>query len=105
MLHFAGQHEQAIESFERALRLDPQFHLWIHARGRAQFALKRYDEAEASFKRRLIHMPHSDVTRAYLASLSRDGTRPRKSRDLLELGVLGACAIIGALAIGWKARR
>lgn len=47
----------------------------------------------------------SYAVRAYLASLSRDGTRPRKSRDLLELGVLGACAIIGALAIGWKARK
>ena len=44
------------------------------------------------------------AVRAYLAALSRDGTRPRKSRDLLDLGVLGACAVIGALAIGWKAR-
>ena len=44
------------------------------------------------------------AVRGYLAALSRDGTRPRKSRDLLDLGVLGACAIIGALAIGWRAR-
>ncbi|HVP59728.1 MAG TPA: cytochrome c [Myxococcaceae bacterium] len=42
--------------------------------------------------------------RGYLASLSRDGTRPTRSRDLLDLGVLGACAVIGALAIGWRAR-
>lgn len=69
VLHFSGQHEQAIMSCEQALRLDPQFHLWIHATGRAQFSLKRYEEAEATFKRRLIHMPRSDVTRAYLASL------------------------------------
>lgn len=47
----------------------------------------------------------SYAVRAYLASLSRDGTRPTRSRDLLELGALGACAIIGALAIGWKARK
>jgi mono/diheme cytochrome c family protein len=46
----------------------------------------------------------SFAVRGYLASLSRDGTRPARSRDLLELGVLGACAVIGALAIGWKAR-
>ena len=32
-------------------------------------SLGRYAEAEAMFKRRLIHMPASDVTRAYLASL------------------------------------
>jgi adenylate cyclase len=82
VLHFAGQHEQAIESFERALRLDPQFHLWIHARGRAQFALKRYDEAEASFKRRLIHMPRSDVTRAYLASLYGHTGRFEEARQI-----------------------
>ena len=44
------------------------------------------------------------AVRGYLASLSRDGTRPARSRDLLDLGVLGACAIIGALAIGWRAR-
>jgi adenylate cyclase len=31
MLHFSGRHEEAIESFERALLLDPQFHIWIHA--------------------------------------------------------------------------
>ena len=44
------------------------------------------------------------AVRGYLAWLSRDGTRPARSRDLLDLGVLGACAVIGALAIGWKAR-
>ena len=44
------------------------------------------------------------AVRGYLASLSRDGTRPARSRDLLDLGVLGACAVIGALAIGWRAR-
>ena len=37
--------------------------------GRVEFALGRYAEAEEMFKRRLIHMPTSDVTRAYLASL------------------------------------
>jgi adenylate cyclase len=69
ILDFAGRHEEAIESLSKALRLDPQFSLWRHAQGRAQFVLARYAEAEASFKRRLIHMPGSDVTRAYLASL------------------------------------
>ena len=81
-LHFAGQHEQAIESFERALRLDPEMNLWIHACGRAQFALERYDEAEATFKRRLIHMPKSDVTRAYLASLYGHTARPAEARNI-----------------------
>jgi len=69
VLHFAGKHEAAIAAYEQALRLDPEFNIWMHALGRAQFTLERYAEAEATFKRRLIHMPHSDVTRAYLASL------------------------------------
>ena len=69
VLHFAGRHEPAIESLELALRLDPHFNVWIHAVGRALFALERYGEAETVFKRRLIHMPSSDVTRVYLASL------------------------------------
>lgn len=69
ILDFAGRHEEAIESLGQALRLDPQFSLWRHAQGRAQFALGQYAEAEVSFKRRLIHMPGSDVTRAYLASI------------------------------------
>jgi len=69
VLHFIGRQEEAIASFEQALRLDPEVHVWIHSLGRAQFVLGRYAEAEATFKRRLIRMPTSDVTRAYLASL------------------------------------
>jgi adenylate cyclase len=41
----------------------------MHAQGRTLLVLGRYEEAEACFKRRLVHMPGSDVTRAYLASL------------------------------------
>ena len=88
-LHFSGRHEEAIQSCEQALRLDPQFHLWIHAIGRAQFTLKRYEQAEAMFKRRLIHMPRSDVTRAYLASLyghtGRHDDAGRIWRELMEI--------------------
>ena len=69
ILHFTGRHEPALESLQLALRLDPQFNVWIHAMGRAEFVLERYGDAEATFKRRLVHMPTSDVTRAYLASL------------------------------------
>jgi adenylate cyclase len=54
----------------------------MHALGRAQFSLKRYAEAEATFKRRLIHMPKSDVTRAYLASLYGHTGRPEEARQV-----------------------
>jgi adenylate cyclase len=80
VLHFAGRHEPALESLERALRLDPQFNLWMHSVGRIQFVLGRYDQAEAIFKRRLIHMPTSDVTRVYLASLYGHTDRPEEAR-------------------------
>ena len=69
VLHFKGHYEHAISLFEQALRLDPEFDMWIQHRGRSQLALERYDDAEESFKRRLIRMPRSDVTRIYLASL------------------------------------
>jgi adenylate cyclase len=82
ILDFAGRHEEAIKCLEQALQLDPQFDLWIQIRGRAQFALERYDEAEASFKRRLIRMPRSDVTRAYLASLYGHTGRHEEARQL-----------------------
>jgi adenylate cyclase len=82
VLDFGGRHEDAIRQFEQALRLDPEFDLWIHALGRAQFALERYDQAEASFKRRLIRMPRSDVTRAYLASLYGHTGRHEEARQL-----------------------
>ncbi len=82
VLDFAGRHEEAISALEQALQLDPQFDLWIQIRGRAQFALERYDEAEASFKRRLIRMPRSDVTRAYLASLYGHTGRHEEARQL-----------------------
>ncbi len=84
IVHFAGHHEQALESFEWALRLDPQFHVWMHAQGRALFTLERYAEAEASFRRRLIHMPGSDVTRAYLASLYGHVARHAEARRLWD---------------------
>lgn len=51
------------------MRLDPQYDLALQFLGRAQFGLRRYEAAEASFKRRLIHKPGSDATRAFLASL------------------------------------
>lgn len=82
ILDFAGRHEEAIESLALAVRLDPQFSLWLHAQGRAQFALGRYAEAEANFKRRLIHMPSSDVSRAFLASLYGHTGRHEEARQV-----------------------
>ena len=82
VLHFAGRHEPSIESLELALRLDPHFNVWLHSVGRALFALGRLAEAEAAFRRRLIHMPTSDVTRVYLASLCGHTGRLEEARTI-----------------------
>jgi len=55
--------EEAERTAARALELA------LHFLGRAQFGLRRYEAAEASFKRRLIHKPRSDMSRVFLASL------------------------------------
>jgi adenylate cyclase len=89
VVHFSGQFERAIALFEQALRLDPRFDMWIQFCGRSQLALERYDDAEATFKRRLIYLPRSDVTRAYLASLYGSTGRLDEARavwrELLEI--------------------
>jgi adenylate cyclase len=67
---YAGSPADAIDCFETALRLDPQVpDIYLQFLGHAQFSLGRYTEAEATFKRRLIRNPHSDVSRVFLASL------------------------------------
>jgi adenylate cyclase len=82
VVHFKGQFERAIGLFEQAMKLDPEFDLWLQHLGRSQLALERYDDAEASFRRRLIRMPRSDVTRVYLASLYGNTGRIEQARTL-----------------------
>jgi len=81
-VHFKGQYGRAIDLFEQAMRLDPEFDLWLQHCGRSQLALERYAQAETSFKRRLILMPRSDVTRVYLASLYGYTGRIEEARQL-----------------------
>jgi len=50
----------------------------------SQFLLHRYDEAEASFKRRLEGAPNSDLTRAWLASLYGYTGRPDEARRIWQ---------------------
>ncbi len=78
----AGQHESAITYLEQALRLDPKYDIALQFLGRAQFALKRFDEAEVTFKRRLVELPHSDMTRAFLASLYGHTGKRGKAREM-----------------------
>lgn len=69
IVDFKGEHQQALDLFSAGYRLDPQYDMLLHLMGRAQMALGQVVEAEASFRRRLIHNPRSDFTMAYLAAL------------------------------------
>jgi adenylate cyclase len=80
--HFKGEHESAVEFYRQAHKLDPQFDLALQFLGRALFALSRYKEAEAAFKRRLALAPRSDMTRFYLASLYGRTGRYEEAREL-----------------------
>ena len=68
--------------YGQASRLDPQLDLALHFLGRALLALRRFDEAEAVLKRRLALVPHSDMTRFYLASVYGHTGRLENTRQL-----------------------
>jgi hypothetical protein len=44
------------------------------------------------------------AVKAYLADVSRDGSRPRKDRDFFFLGVVGLIAALGFIGLVWGPR-
>jgi adenylate cyclase len=70
--------------YVQAQRLDPQWDMALHFMGRAQLALDRFDEAEASFRRRLSLSPHSDMSRFYLAAIYARTGRPDDARRMWQ---------------------
>jgi adenylate cyclase len=80
---YLGRPQEALEIFERVTRLNPFFpDLLLQFIGHAQFMLQRWDEAEATFKRRLLRRPQSDVTRVFLASVYGHTGRPDEARAM-----------------------
>ncbi|MDF2766493.1 MAG: adenylate class-3/4/guanylyl cyclase [Rhodospirillales bacterium] len=68
-LHYAGRHEEAIDNLNRSIRLDPHYPgVLLHFIAQAHFALRRFNEAAALLKRRLLRDPDSDISRVLLAS-------------------------------------
>ncbi|MGV7214705.1 tetratricopeptide repeat protein [Bradyrhizobium sp. UFLA05-112] len=88
----AGLPEEAIPSFERAIRMspvDPRLHLMLAGMGQALIELRRFDEAIAAGKRALRQCPsfsgaHCCLTSA-LAHLGRDAEAREAAAQLLEV--------------------
>jgi len=69
-LHFAGRPQEGIPQLERGMRLDPNHApLRSHWLAQAFFIAGRYEEAAGQLRKRLASQPHSDVSRALLASV------------------------------------
>lgn len=64
-----GEPELAIDDLQRAIRLDPHFtHNYLHDLGFAHLIAGHYENAVAAFRERIMLVPDSDDSRAYLAA-------------------------------------
>ena len=65
----SGDPLEAIPHFERAMRLDPAYsHQLLHFLGTAYLIAGKYATAAAYFRERIVLVPESDFSRAYLAA-------------------------------------
>ena len=88
----AGLPEEAIRSFERAIRMspvDPRLHLTLTGIGQALIELRRFDEAIVVLKKALRQNPSYVTTYQWLASafahLGRDGEAHDAAARVLEI--------------------
>lgn len=66
---YTGEPAKAIPYIERAMRLDPTLPgQYLHFLGTAYFVAGDYETAEKMFKDRIMANPHTDLSRAFLAS-------------------------------------
>jgi adenylate cyclase len=66
---YAGEPLAAIPRIERAIRLDPSFsQQYMHFLGTAYLTAGKYETAAALFRERMLLVPETDVSRAFLAS-------------------------------------
>ncbi|MBZ9794816.1 winged helix-turn-helix domain-containing tetratricopeptide repeat protein [Mesorhizobium sp. ES1-4] len=66
---YSGKPLTAIEDLERAMRLDPLFsHLYLHHLGVAHLIAGKYQTAAALLRERILLVPETDMSRAYLAA-------------------------------------
>ncbi len=66
---YTGEPAKAVPYIERAMRLDPTLPAqYLHFLGTAYFVAGDYETAEKMFKDRIMANPHTDLSRAFLAS-------------------------------------
>jgi len=66
---YKGEPERGIPDIERAFRLDPGFSSqYLHFLGVAYLVAGRYETAAAHFRERILLVPETDFSRAFLAS-------------------------------------
>ena len=66
---FGGQPDAAVPEIERALRLDPaNGHSYLHFLGLAHLLSGKYETAAAELRARILQVPETDMSRAYLAA-------------------------------------
>jgi tetratricopeptide (TPR) repeat protein len=67
---YSGKPLAAIEDIERAMRLDPHFtQAYLHHLGVAHLLAGRYETAAALLRERILLVPETDMSRAYLAAV------------------------------------
>ncbi len=67
---YSGETSAAIEDLERAIRLDPLFtQNYLHHLGVAYLVAGKYETAAALLRERILLVPNTDMSRAYLAAV------------------------------------
>ena len=70
ILVYSGNPREAIESLQKAMRLDPHYRdIYLHLLALAHVQLEEYAQALAILKRRLVRKPESDISRVLLAAI------------------------------------
>ena len=68
-LQYAGRAAEALDYFDRAVRLDPHHSdYFLHFMAQAYFQLGRYEETAELLRRRIVRNPRTDSSRMLLAA-------------------------------------
>ena len=82
---YTGESAKAIPYIERAMRLDPTLPgQYLHFLGTAYFVAGDYETAEKMFKDRITANPHTDLSRAFLASTLGHLGRAKEARGVWQ---------------------